>query len=119
VPGSLADQRWPPAGHMKTIVVGVLFSIMNRLAARGVDQPGRGTAVIYGVGLRVSSPCQEKWHLGHSRITEVSNLDVSRCCLMKVKQDGQMTKVVGHSVRADMSRIVCLRAGPRCLGLDT
>jgi hypothetical protein len=108
------------AAHMKTTVEGVLFSMMaTGWRHAGQTSPVRGTAVIYGLGLPVSSPCRKKWHLGHSRITEVSNLDVSRCCLMKVKQDGQMTKVVGHSVRADMSRIVCLRAGPRCLGLDT
>ena len=96
-------------------MVGVLFSMMAtgwRHARQ--TSPVRGTSVIYGLGLPVSSPCRKKWHLGHLRITEVS-----LCCLMKVKQDGQMTKVVGHSVRADMSRIVCLRAGPTCLGLDT
>ena len=86
---------------MKTTVVGVLLSIIaTGWRHAGQTSPVRGTSVIYGLGLPVSSPCKKKWHLGHSRVTEVSSLDVSRRCLMKVKQDGQMTKVGGGSVGA-------------------
>ena len=85
---SVLARRTPEA-----TVVGVLFSMTATGCRQLAREPSSWNLGLYGLGVPVSSPCQKKSHLGHSRITEVPNVDVSRRCLMKVKQDGQMTRV--------------------------